>query len=102
MDLAEPVALGAWETRSVYLTDMRRPNGTPPLTAAFDRVRSAIQRLSAHAGVAAHTLIMWPDGRDGAPHCVGGGWAAESTTFYVARGQYNGRWCKFLCANVYM
>ena len=95
------LTIGPWTTRSVYFTDMRLPNGTPP-TSGYDRIDQAIAALRRHARHVAHVLLIAPDyGLEGRPHIVGGGWSAPGchVTFYVARNPNNGK--KFLCANIY-
>ncbi len=102
MDLPAPIRIAGWETRSLYVNDMRRDNGEVPAGPdnAFDRMDAAMAHF--HPEAAASTLIMWPEGRNAnQPHVVGGGWATDRVTFYVARGLNQGRWCKFLCAHVY-
>ncbi len=104
MDLQEPLRLHGWTTRSVYITDMRLQNGTPP-TTGYRIVEQAIPLLRLQARQAADLLLMEPDGLEGRPHAVGGGWSpmGSGVTFYIARNDTtDGSWRmrKFLCANV--
>jgi len=99
----EAISFGTWSTQSIYVHDMHCANGTPPQGSdnAFERVNRALPQLVSNAQNIAPLLIKWPEGREGNGHCVGGGWTTHNVTFYVARGLHLGRWCKFLCANVY-
>jgi hypothetical protein len=99
----DPIDFKVWKTQSIYVHDTRVANGTPPQGAnnAFDRVSRALPELILRAREIAPNLIEYPEGRDGVEHSAGGGWSFQNITFYVARGLYQGRWCKFLCANVY-
>ena len=106
MDLLAPLnmRLNGWETRSVYVNDLRVQNGCPP-TTGYRIVEQALPVLRLNAQQAAAVLLMEPDGMDGRPHAVGGGWspAGSGVTFYVARNDTtdpSGRMCKFLCADV--
>jgi hypothetical protein len=98
-----PLRLGDWSTTSVYVNDMRTANGTAPQgpNNAFDRVRGTMHQLAIDATEAANRMLIWPDGRLGTPHVVGGAWIINKVSFYIGRGEYQGRWCRFLCANVY-
>ena len=83
---------------------MRLQTGTPPTTGSRS-VEQAIPLLRLQARQAADLLLMEPDGLEGRPHAVGGGWspAGSGVTFYIARNDTtdgSGRMCKFLCANV--
>jgi hypothetical protein len=95
-----------WRPQSVYVHDTRAANGTVPQgpNNAFEIVRAALPALYA-SGAASGRMLMWPDGRPGAPHVVGGGWSVTSgrnnVAFYIARCWSDGCPCKFLCANVY-
>ena len=99
-DINQSLTLRDWTTKSVYINDMRLPNGKPP-TDGFDIVDRALVLLRGHARAAAEVLLMSPNGLDGRPHATGGGWIAPGcrVTFYVARCPTNSY--KFLCANVY-
>ncbi len=110
MDLQQSLPLHGWETRSVYINDLRIQNGRPP-TTGYRIVEQAILLLRLQAQQAAEVLLMEPDGLNGRPHAVGGGWspAGSGVTFYVARNISNirnnttdgsGRMWKFLCADV--
>lgn len=105
MDLAESVRLHGWVTWSVYINDLRLQNGRPPLAEAYEVVEHATRLLRQNAQQAAHLLLIEPEGLDGRPHAVGGGWspAGSGVTFYIARNNTTdgtGRMCKFLCADI--
>jgi hypothetical protein len=119
MDLDRPLVIGAWQTRSVYVNDLRVQNGRPP-TTGYSIVERAIPglRLALHApdggltsapdggrNSASALLLMEPEGLEGRPHAVGGGWTPQGSgvMFYIARNNTTdgtGRWCKYLCADV--
>jgi hypothetical protein len=104
MDIDNTLYIEGWPCNSVYVHDTRYVNGTIPQGTAenaFIRVRNALPSLRHHMETAAPQLMMWPDGRAGALHVVGGGWITGKVTFYIARGFVLGKWSKFLCANVY-
>ena len=122
MDLDLPLVIGicGWQTRSVYVNDLRVQNGRPPTTGyrvverAIPGLRSALQmqmqiqmQMQPDGGrnSAAALLLMEPEGLEGRPHTVGGGWTPQGSgvMFYIARNNTTdgtGRWCKYLCADV--
>jgi hypothetical protein len=91
----------------MYVHDMRVANGTVPqgYGNAYEVARDAVTALRAdlqQPNARAHfsqRLLMWPDGRDGAPHCVGGGWSVNRCTFYIVRCDRTT--FKYLCVKVY-
>lgn len=104
MDLQQPLCLRGWTTLSVYINDLRIQNGRPP-TTGYRIVEQALPHLRQHAQHAADVLLVEPNGMEGRPHSVGGGWspAGSGVTFYIARNNTTdgtGRMCKFLCADV--
>jgi hypothetical protein len=105
MDLSDTLHFPKWDCNTIYVHDTRHPNGRIPQGTAdnaFVKVRDAIPVLRARIAEASQSLLMWPEGRDNdrCRHVAGGGWATNGATFYIARSNANGRWCKYLCANV--
>jgi hypothetical protein len=98
MHVEDTMDIEGWQCNSVYVHDTRHANGSAP---DFHRVRAALPSLRDKMKDAAPQLMIWPDGREGARHVVGGGWITGKVTFYIARGLVRGKWGKVLCANVY-
>jgi len=101
MKLQQTVRLHEWETTFVYINDLRLQNGCSP-TMGYQIVEQALPLLHQQAQLAADVILMDPDGMDGRPHVVGGGWSpyGSGVTFYIARNDSSGVMCKFLCADV--
>lgn len=102
MDLDEAMTLGYWRTESIYVHDMRVANGAAASAAAACEAVTALQADLQQPNAKAHIsqrLLMWPDGREGAPHCVGGGWSVNRCTFYIV--QCDRTKLKYLCVKVY-
>ena len=99
MELEQPLRLRGWATQSVYINDLRLENGRPP-TTGYRIVERALPHLREQAQQAAEVLLVEPDGMEGRPHAVGGGWspAGSGVTFYIARNDTTDG--KFLCADV--
>jgi hypothetical protein len=104
MELDQAVCMRGWETRSVYINDLRLQNGRVPGTA-YRIVEHALTLLRANAQLAADVLLMEPEGLEGRMHAVGGGWipSGSGVTFYIARNSTtdeSGKMRMFLCADV--
>ena len=101
MDLPDALEFEGWRCGAVYVHDTRHPNGhVPKLSEVMDAVPVLRERITE----ASNRLLIWPEGRDrdGCLHVVGGGWHAAGTavTFYVTNCCKDGRWRKYLCANL--